>query len=206
MVSSGSKEVCAKRVPPRGVFAGPWERCKLLTMRLEAFCALAALLGCAPTPGHYAASGDCITDGSGPSCGVGSAGGGGGTPPADAGTGEDSGSSPTSEGGSCGSVGLLFPTQNAGCENCFETDCCVVNQACTSTSGCEALIQCAFTNCPTGTTTPSSSCAYGCTGGSAAINAYIDVGGCIANSVANSNTGSTSSPCVACPALPSLGP
>jgi len=191
---------------PRGAFGGRWGRCMLLSMRLAAFCGLAALFACASTPGHYAAAGDCVTDGSGPSCGVPSPGGGGGTPPADAGTGDDSGSSPPSEGGSCGSVGPLFPTQNSACQSCFETPCCLVSQACSSTAGCEALIQCAFTNCPTGTTTPSSSCAYGCTGTTAAATAYGDLQSCIANSVANSNTGSTSSPCVACPALPSLSP
>jgi hypothetical protein len=174
----------------------------LLSMRLAAICALATLLGCAPTPGLYATAGDCVTDGSGPSCGVASPGGGGGTPPAEAGTGDDSGSTSTSEGGSCGSVGLLFPTLNAGCENCLETDCCLVNQACTSTNGCEPLIQCAFTACPTGTTTPSPTCASGCTGvSSAAINAYNDVQSCIASP--SSGIGTTST-CVACPALPSL--
>lgn len=174
-------------------FAPAWRQTMVTVMRLAASCALAALVGCSTTAAHYAPSGGCMSD-SAAACG--SVGGGGGQgSQQEAGAAPDSGST-SDEAGSCGSAATSLPTQNTVCQGCIATYCCQTAQYC-SASNCNALLQCAFTACPTGTTTPLPGCAQTCESTyspyPSAISDYNDFGNCI-----------TLNCLPQCPALPEL--
>ena len=190
-----TESVSASHAELAKAFACVWRRTMVPPMRLAAACAWMALLGCSTNATHYAASGDCVSD-SAATCGTLGGGGGAEGSQAEAGAESDSGSTASGEAGSCGSAATSLPTQNTVCQGCIATYCCQTAQYC-SASNCNALLQCAFAACPTGTTTPLADCAQACentyTPYPSAISDYTDYGNCITFY------------CVPqCPALPTL--
>jgi hypothetical protein len=157
---------------------------------IASFALGSGFLACSSkAPVHPPALGDCIPTQEA-SCGDPSGAVGSGlVPRGDAGAGTDA--QQQASDAACGSGATLIGTANVECSPCIQGSCCMVDLACSSQSGCLALLACAEACAP-----GDQACLGNCENQwPAAVTTYDDFAACI---------GMNCSP--QCPALPQTAP